>query len=478
MTKLLSAMMRTGVRRSTAPLAIGAAVLLSGCKLDEIVQATDPDIILPEFIANAGGANAIRLGTLGRFNAATTGAETMFLYGGLLADEFTTGDTFTQRIEVDQRSLTIQNANVSDAFRQIHRVRIGAIQAREALAEYAPQSPAWQRGEMYWVEAYMINMLAEYFCNGQAISTIRDGVETYGAPLPTAELYTRALALIDSGAALVASTGNGNDDVRVRHALAILRGRVLVNQGQFQAAAAAVANVPTSFVWYQEHSLTTRSPGVWSLQNNQRRYILSNNEGPLQMNWVTANDPRVPACTPGQAACTQNGFTVRRPFDSGNTAVPDMAYQLVWTSQSSDVALVSGLQARLIEAEAQNRLNNFAGSLAILNTLRATPPNYGRNIAALPALTDPGTAAGRRDLIFRERGFWQFGLGQRYPDLRRLVRQYNMPQDQVFPSGAWQINRTPGYGSDVVFPTPQGEAQNPEQPLDADGAPACIDRNA
>src|SRR5215204_790757 len=319
------------MRRASAPMTIGAAVVLAGCDMDRMVRAVDPDIILPEFVQNASGADALRIGTLGRFNAATTGGATdepMALLGGLLGDEFGAGDTFTQRIETDQRSLTVENAQVSAAYRQIHRVRIGAIQAREALEQFAP-TPAWKRAEMYFVEAYVINMLAEHFCNGQPLSSIKAGVESYGEPLPNTALYDKALQLADSGAALVASTGNGTDDVRVRNSLAVLRGRVMINQGNFQGARTATTSVPTTFVWAQEHSLTFRTPTVWAFVNNQRRYIVSNAEGPAQLNFGTANDPRVPTCTVGTAGCTSAALTTRRPSVSGNTAVPDMLYRLV-----------------------------------------------------------------------------------------------------------------------------------------------------
>jgi hypothetical protein len=39
--------------------------------------------------------------------------------------------------------------------------------------------------------------------------------------------------------------------------------------------------------------------------------------------------------------------------------------------------------------------------------------------------------------MFSERGFWLFGTGHRQGDLRRLVRQYNIPQSQVYPTGAY-----------------------------------------
>lgn len=458
-----------------AALACGAA-LASGCQMDKLVQATDPDIIGVELVTTPTAANALRVGTLGRFNANTTGGETMFLYGGLLGDEFGTGDTFTQRVETDQRALTPQNANITTAYRGLHLPRIGAIQTREALAKYAPQAPAWNYSEMFFVEAYMINLLAEYFCNGQPISSIKDGEETYGEPQPNAALFTLALAKVDSGLTRL-GTATGANETRVRSSLSILRARILLNQGNFGAVAATVASVPTTFTWNQEHSLTSRTPGVWSLINNQRRYLVSNNEGPLQMNFGTANDPRVPTCTVGQAPCAALGLTTSRPFDSGNTAVPNMLYQLIWTTDASQVSLINGLQARLYEAEALNRTGNFAGALAILNSLRANPPGYGRTIAAMAPLADPGTDAGRRDLIFREKGFWLFGTGHRYPDMRRMMRQYGMTANQVFPNGnTWQINRAPGYGNDVVFRTPTAETFNPKVPQ-VNGEAQCIDLN-
>ncbi|MES2523520.1 MAG: hypothetical protein V4617_12525 [Gemmatimonadota bacterium] len=447
--------------------------LLASCSFDKLVRATDPDIIGIESVNSPSSANALRLGTLGRFNSATTGGESMFLYGGLFGDEFTTGDTFIQRIETDQRSLSPENANITGAYRGLHVPRIGAIQTREALTTFSPLAPAWNFSEMFFVEAYMLNLLAEHFCNGQPISYIVAGAEQYGEPLANEAIFTLALAKVDSGLTRLGAT-TGANETRVRSSLQILRARILLNQGNFAAVAATVAAVPTTFVWSQEHSLTSRTPGVWSLVNNQRRYIVSNNEGPLGLDFG-GTDPRVPTCTAGQAACTAAGIatTANRPFDNATVAVPDMRYQLVWATDASSVALVSGLQARLFEAEALNRTGNFAGALTILNALRAAPPGYGRTIAAMPALADPGTEAGRRNLIFREKAFWLFGLGHRYGDMRRMMRQYGMTANEVFPNGTWQINRAPGYSTDVVFRTPTAETFNPLQPQ-SNGAATCL----
>lgn len=458
-----------------AAVACGA-FLSAGCSMDTLVRATDPDIIGVELVNSPSAANALRVGTLGRFNAATTGGETMLLFGGLFGDEFSTGDTFTTRIETDQRALTPQNGQVTTAYRFLHRARVSAIQTRDALATFAPLAPAWNYGEMFFVEAYMINQLAEHFCNGQPISTVNNGVESYGDPLPNTAHFALALAKVDSGLARVGA-GTTADDARVRNSLNVLRARILLNQGNFGAVAATVANVPTNFTWNQEHSLTSRTPGVWAFVNNQRRYMVANNEGPLRMDFASSGDPRTPTCTATQAACIALGLTNPRPFDNQNSAVPNITYQLIWTADASSVSLLNGLQARLFEAEALNRTGNFAGALTILNALRASPPNYGRVIAAMPPLTDPGTDAARRDLIFREKGFWLYGTGHRFGDMRRMMRQYGMTANQVFPNGnTWQINRAPGYGNDVVFPTPTAETFNPKIPQ-VNGEAQCIDRN-
>jgi starch-binding outer membrane protein, SusD/RagB family len=476
--------------RTARQVIVACALALTGCQLDSVVKATDPDVIDPSFIRSVSGAEGVRIGTLGRFNANTTGGESMLLYGGLMADEFTTGDTFSQRNETDQRSLSPDNANITTAYRGLHLVRVGALQARAALREFPqPGGNAWRLAEMYFVEAYVINLLAEHFCNGQPLSTLENFLETPSARIPTDSLYLIAQAKLDSGLALLVPTLTTNDDNRVRNASLVLRARIALNQGNFALAATAAASVPTSFTWDQEHALTVRTPGAWALVNNQRRYIVSNNEGPLAMAFANAvQDPRVPTCAPGAAgfnaaACTAARFTTTRPFDSGNTAVPNSRYLLTWETDNRNVSLINGLQARLFEAEAQNSLGNFsggAGSLSILNALRATPPAYvvpGRPIAAMAALTDPATAQADRELIFREKALWLFGTGHRFGDLRRLQRQYQLPQNAVWPNGTWQNNRVPGYSTDVTFPTPAAEANNRLIPQSTPGIPACIDRN-
>ena len=121
------------------------------------------------------------------------------------------------------------------------------------------------------------------------------------------------------------------------------------------------------------------------------------------------------------------------------------------------IPMVSGIDARLIEAEAKLNANDIAGMMTILNALRAAPPEDRQ----LPAGDDGGAAdAGdartpRSRLFFREKAFWMFGRGQRLSDLRRLMRQYGRTEDKVFPGAASSTKagtygtrrRLPGSGS-------------------------------
>jgi hypothetical protein len=134
------------------------------------------------------------------------------------------------------------------------------------------------------------------------------------------------------------------------------------------------------------------------------------------------------------------------------------------------VDVANGIDARLIEAEAALRANNLAQMLAILNALRANPPQLGDiEPDPLPPLTDPGTAEERLDLLFREKAFWTFSRGQRLGDLRRLVRQYDRAANEVFPTGTHYKGGT--YGTDVNLPVVTDERNNPN-------FQGCTDRNA
>ncbi len=443
-----------GRRASALALGLGMA-LTAACSPTDILDVEDPDIIAPSDVESAAGANAVRIGAIGRFVSATTGSGEFFMLSGLFADEWINGDSFIARQEIDQRIITPQNSFLETANRQLHRARLSAEQAVALLDEYAPNAPGWHTGEMYFVQSFVRNTIAEHYCSGVIFSTVEDGQVEFGSPVTTTQAFESALALTNQGLATV--DGTSSDAERIRNALRLVRGRILLNLNRYDEAAAAVAEVPTDFEYVNRHSQTTNSNQAWLRNNLERRYNVAVNEGGSDLNFATSGDPRVPVCEGGSAECLSIGVpeTVRDDLSD------PLYVQMLWPTRESEVTILRGQEARLIEAEAM-LATDPAGAIARMNEARAT-------VAGLDPLVDPGSDAARVDLLFEERAFWNFGRGARVGDLRRLIRQYGRAADDVFPSGAW--HKFGSYGTDVNFPIPLDEENNPNMA-------GCIDRSA
>jgi hypothetical protein len=444
-------------------LGLTGFVALSGCSPDELLDVTDPDIINPADVRSAEGAEALRIGALARLNQATSGGESLLLLGGLLADEYRSGDTFTQRNEIDQRSVQTSNANLNTAYRVLHRARVTALQAANALREFAPDAESWKLAQMLFQAGYAEVLLAESFCSGIPLSIVMEGVEELAPGSPTTEVFERAVAHFDSALATLGDDTGGEFDL-VRYAAQVGKGRALLNLDLAQEAAAAVEGVPVDFELLQEHSATTRSNQIWALNNSAGRWVVNDGEGSVAgvgINFVGAADPRVPTCLGGSAACVAAGATAPQPFDAQIYPTLRRWVQLIWPVRESPVAIVTGIEASLIRAEAELHGSTPSAAIDTLNALRAL-------VAGLDPLTDPGTAAGREDLVFRERAFWLFGTGHRLGDMRRLMRQYDRPEASVFPTGPYLKGGV--YGPDVNFPVTQAEENNPR-------FTGCIDRD-
>jgi hypothetical protein len=74
------------------------------------------------------------------------------------------------------------------------------------------------------------------------------------------------------------------------------------------------------------------------------------------------------------------------------------------------------------------------------------------------------------NLLFNERARWLWLTAHRLGDMRRLIRQYGRPANTVFPTGSYFKVNFASYGTDVNFPIPITEKQNPN-------FSACLDRN-
>ncbi|MFO0096200.1 MAG: hypothetical protein ACK54K_18070 [Gemmatimonadaceae bacterium] len=451
-------MTRRFIRPASAVfLAVGVA---AGCTTDTL-EITDPDVLNVEDYATTAGATPLRLGVIQDFQNVFSGnanLESMVVVTGNVSDEMYSTDTFDDRLFPNQRAMNDNLPAMDGFYRNLHRARSGATRTINVLRRVAP-TPVQNIGEMYNIRGFVETFFAEAYCSGVPFSEEDGTTTTFGQPQTTAQIYTRALASFDSA---LASAGT---DTRVQNIARIGRGRVLLNQGRFDDAAAAVTAVPTSFAWVTAHS--TGSPrqenGMWNaltVPNSRYAIVLPDAQGRGEgINGIafltTPADPRIP-----WVPSTRTGF---------NGSSRNLPTQLKY-DRTTGAVVANGIEARLIELEARLRRDTQADRDAVfagLINLRAT--------AITPAMaplagTAPTTQAAAVSLLFEERAKWLYLTGHRLGDLRRLIRQYGRAANTVFPTGNLPAPLAGVYGNDVNLPIPFDERNNPN-------FTGCIDRN-
>jgi hypothetical protein len=360
----------------------------------------------------------------------------------LLADEFIHAETFPDRQGVDVRSIAPGNGSVKGVFFDLAQARALAdlTSARYNTFDQGVEGHA----EVLSLAGYAYVLFAENFCSGVPFSTLTDEGVEFGQPQTRDEILVIALAKFDS--ALTFATAEQNTELI--NLARVGRARVLLNQGNFAQAAAAVNGVPTSFVYEIEGSDNSarQNNGIWNYTVNFFGFSVTEREGTNGLPYRSANDPRVEWVNTGTV-----GFDGETPY----------FMQQKYPEMEANTVLASGIEARLIEAEASLQGGNSGAAFQTLNTLRQS--------VGLGSLATPGTAAARVDALFRERAFWLWLTAQRLSDMRRLIRQYGRSQATVFPVGSY--HKGGEYGTDVNFPVSSDERNNPN-------FEACLDRNA
>lgn len=429
---------------------VAVALPLMAC--DDVLTVVDPDTVNPDNLLDPAFITITVAGALGDFHVAYSGAggDAFLSTTALLSDEFFSTGTFNTRTATDRRNQqTPANGNTSDgAYTNLHQARRALKNAAVQVAEHPDFGTGHSRyAELNALHGYTYVALGEAFCSYVPISNDENPEPADGPPRTSAELFTEAAPIFAMAA--------GTDLAAVGAA------RALLNLGDYPAAASAVAAVPTDFNYFIEHSETSgrQNNPLFNLQSNGR-YSVSHMEGGTATGiGFRGADPEDPA-----------GQDPRLPWVEDPSGGFDPAFRLFtnqkYPNRDSNVPLASGIEARLIEAEAA--LNGTGDWLAILNDLRA---NVGTLMAAqidgysdlvpapsLAPLTDPGSFDAQVDLLYEERAFWLWGTGHRLGDMRRLVAQYGRDQATVYPSGAY--HKGGDHGPDVVFPVDFDEINN------------------
>jgi hypothetical protein len=450
----------------TAGSIVVPAMLLSACNIQSIgASSLPPGVPDPTSLKNPAGAMEMYQGaihafeysegvqTLGSGAAASNGAFIQaMLSSGLVSDELSAGNLggpigdyypngLTSTDSTDSRNILAPTAGAgngggSDAYSALQGVRTAAAQAIGALQAYDPAAPAALRGHLYAYRGYAETLLAELYCSGVPLSTyVFNGDYVLAPSSTTAQVLQAAVAQFDTALTL------GADSAQLVNLARVGIGRAQLDLGQYGDAAQAVAQVPDNFqfqFWVDWTGEQANRQGIFSIASA----TVSDREGVNGLPFISSGDPRSAVVV---APTSPNLYGQQQYLPAaygGNTLAV------------APITVASGVEARLIEAEAALQANDVGTWLLKLNRARAIAAD------TLPPLTDPGTDTARVSLTFSERAYDLFLTGHRLGDLRRLVRQYRRPQQAVFPTGKYPSG-IPVYGSAVNVPIPSSEYVNP-----------------
>ena len=421
---------------------LAALLLTPACGL---LDTDQPDTVKPGDLDTPEGAESRRLGAISQFTFAKDGdginTDGEILLTGLMADEFIFATTPPSEQEIDQRGATVLNPNIDAQYLAMHRARTSAEDAAEALKRFSLDADA-DPGipEMLALAGFTYVYFAEDYCGAVPYSKSVNGTITFGTSASRDSSLQIAIERFDSALAAPGLTPEVEGLARIGKA------RAFLNRDSAVVADSIVAGVASDFVYVTEHA---ESPA--RLQNQpfvfgrDGLWSVANLEGGNGFGFRDAADPRV-------------------PFDSTGTTGLDTQTELFsllkYPDASTPVPIADGIEARLIQAELQLRLNAFGAMNTILNTLRAS--------IGLGNLPVPGNAAAARTRLFDERALWLYATGHRLGDLRRLVRQYGLAVNTVFPEGNY--HKSGGiYSNQVSLVIPQAVENNPNyNPSDCD----------
>ena len=437
--------------RATRGALLGTLLLAAACNPNQALDVKDIDVVSPGQLNDKSALPTLRNGVLSTFQLAFSGGadlangghEGQATMSGLLSDEFLNAESFPDRISVDQRDIIPSNLSLVALFLDLSRARATADFASSQYNKL--DAGADGQSEVLSLAGFSYVLFGENYCSGVPFSTIDAGGNiTYGDPQTRDEVLQIAVAKFDSAITIATA----QEDADLLNLARVGKARALLDLNQADAAATAASEVPGSFQYLVRSSSNSlrQNNGIWNYTANTFAFSVPEREGGNGLPYITANDPRLDVVVTGQL-----GFDRATPFN----------LQLKYPDQQSNVVLASGIEARLIEAEAQFRAGTPGPAIATLNALRA--------FAGLNPLVDPGTDIERTNLLFQERAFWMWGTAHRLGDMRRLVRQYSRTEDTVFPIG--EYHKGGEYGSDVNFPVSSDERNNPK-------FTGCIDRSA
>jgi hypothetical protein len=450
--------MTTSLRSPAAGLLLAATALtIASCKPSDILVVPAPaGITAAANLTNQSGAEGefagaayylfygLVSGDLGRPGTTQLSA--------LLSDEmhwdwFETGTDYADygaNIDARRTAAFGQYLETQDqALQYLMYSRAMMVLAIPALEKYEPAARASLVGEAFAMLGLTELTLAENWCAGIPLDVpLPNGGVQFTNPLTSDSLLGVAQAHFDSALA----HADGVDSVLWFAHVGL--GRTLLDRGQFAAADTTVATVPTTFTYNASYYYAYNGTNypytfyyeMYSAGGYRSAVNVSEREGTNGLNYVSANDPRLQL---DSSISIEDGHgTFYYPLRFG-------------TPPGVTQPILTGLEARMIQAEAALHAGLVSTWASDLNALRAdsaeTHVGFGSRVMLTPDSTTAASADLQLQVMFRERAFWLYGFGTRLSDMRRLVRQYGLNAESVFPTGAYPN------GNDPALPTPLPE---------------------
>ncbi|MEX2528255.1 MAG: RagB/SusD family nutrient uptake outer membrane protein [Gemmatimonadota bacterium] len=404
--------------------ALGAAMLGLGLvACDGILEVSDPGRFVDEDLDQA--LQAVADGVEGNFYL---NLSYHFIQAGLLSDEYRHTGTWAPWADIDRgRNIygNSQSDGRQDRFLQNRWFAGDAIERFERVGGDVAPLIARSRS----VEAWADLILGTTFCETP--------LDAGGAAAPREQVLAQASSRAAAAQQLAAAAGL-NDYVNANR---VAQARAQLFLGNLDAAAQLAAQVPTDFAWYAKYS--ANSPG----QNNSIVTLttvgFNTAAGLREVYWDDVDL---------DAGMFVDPFTgeldARLPVShTGNFGVDGVTphySQLKYNERGANIRLFSGVEARLIEAEAHWARGEHAQALDLINLVRERA-----GMSPHAATTDGSQVF---DYLNHERFIEFFLEGVRLADVNRWGLIPGMLADGVFVGS--EANRN------VLFPLSQGEGLN------------------
>ena len=388
-------------------LALASLVFSIGACSD-ILEVSNEQDILDQNLDSPDAVLPIMNGVIGDYALAYANAIDIV---GLFGQELIHTGSFPTWREVENgigtRPSATGNQVYQNASRAIWVADTAAVRFRKALSD------AEQRFELATVlvwGGFAHFMLADNFCE----------VTFHGGPpVSPAEGYQRAKAIFDD-ALTVATAANRPE---LRNAALAGRARAKLMLGDYAGARTDAQLIPQGFILRALYGNNTRENNAVATNTT----TLIRREAGVHPRYYRG-DPRYK--TDPRTLFRDKGDTAKGPDPTRQ-----FVEQLKYPARDTPIPVFTWQEARLIEAEAEIRLNNPARAVVLINQVRAA--------ANLPAYAGATTQQAVLDQLIYERSAELWLQAHSLNDWRRFNLQFTtQPRDRCFEIGQseWETN--------------------------------------